>query len=63
MVFQIVEAYLYLSPSEMMSSYSNLIVTACLKLFEELRTEGVMMILKLVEIIFRLYPAQGQSCF
>ena len=60
MVFQIVEAYLYLSPAEMMSSYSNLIVTACLKLFVELRTEGVMMILKLVEIIFRLYPAQGE---
>ena len=61
MVFQIVEAYLYLSPEEMMSSYSNLIVTACLKLFVELRTEGVLMILKLVEIIFRLYPAQGKE--
>jgi hypothetical protein len=61
MVFQVVEAYLYLSPADMMDTYSGLIVSSCMKLFSELRTDGLLMILKLVEIIFRLFPVQGKT--
>lgn len=60
---KIIEAYLLLGPNEFMERYFAKLVTSFSSLLTELRTEGIVLVLKMVEQVFKCFPIQGPEIF
>ncbi|XP_071793887.1 importin-11-like [Asterias amurensis] len=61
--FQIITAYVLLGPNEFMQSYSCAVYAGCVSLLESVRPEGIVIVLKLVETILKVFPTEGPQIF
>ncbi|KAL5005534.1 hypothetical protein ScPMuIL_018990 [Solemya velum] len=60
---KIIEAYLILGPQEFMHQYSDVLVGSLSSLLTDLRTEGVVLILRVIELVFKTFPNEGPQVF
>lgn len=60
---KIIEAYVLLGPKEFMQRFSNELVLSLSNLITDLRTEGILMILRVVELVFQSFPLEGPQVF
>ncbi|XP_060607409.1 importin-11-like isoform X2 [Ruditapes philippinarum] len=66
MCLKVIEEYILLGPRESMQVnkvYTGAIVKSFPSLIKDLRTEGVILVLKVVELVFRSFPAEGPEMF
>ncbi|XP_038076376.1 importin-11-like [Patiria miniata] len=61
--FQIITAYVLLGPNEFMQSYSGAVFAGCVSLLDNVRPEGIVIVMKLVETIFKMFPVEGPQIF
>ncbi|XP_071964409.1 importin-11-like isoform X2 [Antedon mediterranea] len=61
--FMITTSYLLLNPEEFLKTYSHVIFQGCANLIHELKPEGVVVICKLIETVFKLFPIRGPEIF
>ncbi|KAL4228026.1 Importin-11 [Mactra antiquata] len=60
---KVIEEYILLGPNAFMEGYANELVKSLSSMVTDLRTEGVILVLKVVELVFRAFPAQGPQVF
>uniref|UniRef100_T1IKF5 Importin N-terminal domain-containing protein n=1 Tax=Strigamia maritima TaxID=126957 RepID=T1IKF5_STRMM len=60
--FQILQAYVLLCPEEFIQQFAS-IVHSCCSLVSETRSEGLVTIMKLVEVVLQTIPSQGAQLF
>ncbi|XP_064620355.1 importin-11-like [Lineus longissimus] len=60
---KIIESYLYLSPKEFLGAYSASLLESLRSLTTDIRPEGLVMVMKIVELVFRLFPVEGAQIF
>lgn len=61
--FHIVGAYVLLGRQQFMETYAPALVAGCSNILNDLRAEGIVTVMKLIEIIFRVFPAEGPQLF
>ncbi|KAH3830258.1 hypothetical protein DPMN_103499 [Dreissena polymorpha] len=60
---KVIEDYLLLGPTEFMEHYSGTLVKSFASLITDLRTEGVMLVLSVIELVFKCFPSEGPQVF
>ncbi|CAH1796232.1 unnamed protein product [Owenia fusiformis] len=60
---KVIEAYLLLAPNEFIKMYNNSLLNSLVNMLPEMRSEGQVMVLKLVELVFKLFPSEGPQLF
>lgn len=61
--FCLIQAYILLGPQQFLEKYANAVVQACLDTYSDMRPEGLVMILRLVELVIRVFPTEGPQMF
>ncbi|PIK48319.1 putative importin-11, partial [Apostichopus japonicus] len=61
--FHIVGAYVLLGRQQFMEAYAPALVAGCSNILSDLRAEGIVTVMKLIEIVFRVFPAEGPQLF
>ncbi|XP_061527907.1 importin-11 isoform X3 [Phycodurus eques] len=61
--FQIVNAYLYLSPTEFLQNYADSLCQSFCDLLKDITNEGQVQVLKVVEIALKVSPILGAHMF
>lgn len=63
MCFSIVQAYVLLAPDQFLQVHGERVVSSCLALLvdDELKNEGIIMIIKGLELMIRTNPTRGLS--
>lgn len=61
--FHIVGAYVLLGRQQFMEAYAPALVAGCSNILTDLRAEGIVTVMKLIEIVFRVFPAEGPQLF
>ncbi|XP_033099251.1 importin-11-like [Anneissia japonica] len=61
--FMITTSYLLLNPEEFLTAFSHIIFQGCANLIHELKPEGIVIIVKLIETVFKLFPIRGPEIF
>ncbi|XP_077601089.1 importin-11-like [Stigmatopora nigra] len=61
--FQIVNAYLYLSPTEFLQNYAESLCKSFCSLLKDITNEGQVQVLKVVEIALKVSPIVGAHIF
>uniref|UniRef100_A0A3Q2ZDI5 Importin-11 n=1 Tax=Hippocampus comes TaxID=109280 RepID=A0A3Q2ZDI5_HIPCM len=61
--FQIVNAYLYLSPTEFLQNYAESLCQSFCELLKDITNEGQVQVLKVVEIALKVSPILGAHMF
>lgn len=60
---KIIQCYVLLGSRDFMQAYSEVLATSLLSLMTDIRTEGMVLILRLVELILKAFPIEGPSVF
>ncbi|CAG5125622.1 unnamed protein product, partial [Candidula unifasciata] len=60
---KIIQCYVLLGSRDFMQVYSEAVATCLLSLMTDIRTEGMVLILRLVELILKAFPNEGPSVF
>lgn len=60
---QIIQAYILLAPKEFLSLCGNDIVVSSCSLIKDMRSEGITMVMRVVEVIFKVFPEEGPHLF
>ncbi|XP_074651521.1 importin-11-like [Tubulanus polymorphus] len=60
---KIIESYLFLAPKEFLQDYSTSLVTSISSLISDMRVEGIAMVMKVVELVLRIFPVEGAQIF
>ncbi|XP_052792511.1 importin-11-like [Mya arenaria] len=63
MCLKVIEDYLILEPTKFMECYSTVLVDSLSSLVTDLRPEGVILVLTVVELVFKVFPSQGPQVF
>lgn len=61
--FQIVQAYVLLFPKDFLQTYGERLVKATTDLIVDLNREGILMIMRMVELVIRVFPEEGPQLF
>ncbi|XP_022099682.1 importin-11-like [Acanthaster planci] len=61
--FQIITAYVLLGPNEFMQNYSGAVFAGCVSLLDNVKPEAIVIVMKLVETIFKIFPVEGPQIF
>ncbi|ELU06029.1 hypothetical protein CAPTEDRAFT_149791 [Capitella teleta] len=60
---KIIEAYLYLGPEDFLQMHSQSLLSSLLSLMTDIKSEGIVLIYKVVELVIRLLPEAGPRVF
>ncbi|GFN82406.1 importin-11 [Plakobranchus ocellatus] len=60
---KIIQCYVLLGSREFMQAYSEVLATSLLSLMTDIRTEGMVLILRTVELVLKAFPNEGPSVF
>ncbi|XP_050400869.1 importin-11 [Patella vulgata] len=60
---KVIEAYVLLGPHEFMQAYSAVLVPSFSSLMTDIRAEGLVMILRVIEVVFKTFPTEGPQVF
>lgn len=60
---KIIESYVLLGPKDFMQMYSSTLVTSLSSLLTDLKTDGIVMVMKLIELVFKSFPLEGPKVF
>ncbi|ESO88153.1 hypothetical protein LOTGIDRAFT_219538 [Lottia gigantea] len=60
---KVIEAYILLGPHEFMQAYSGVLVPSFSSLMTDIRAEGLVMILRVIEVVFKTFPTEGPQVF
>ncbi|XP_048255112.1 importin-11-like [Haliotis rufescens] len=60
---KIIEAYILLGPRDFMQHFHSVLVSSLSSLMTDIRAEGLILILRLIELVFRAFPADGPRLF
>ncbi|KAK3096574.1 hypothetical protein FSP39_001428 [Pinctada imbricata] len=60
---KVIERYLLLCPQEFMHYYSRDLTSSLQSLTTDIRTEGLLMILKVIELVFKTFPTEAPELF
>ncbi|XP_071449865.1 importin-11 [Hetaerina americana] len=59
--FYIIQAYVLLAPNEFLKEYGTAVVSACNDMLSDMRSEGIVMTMHLLELCLRAEPAQSME--
>ncbi|XP_067143577.1 importin-11 [Centruroides vittatus] len=60
---QIAQAYILLAPKDFLQNYSKNLVDTCISFISDVRSEGIVMIMRLIELVFKVFPEEGPQLF
>lgn len=60
---KVTEGYIYLGGIEFMQRYAEVMEKSFMSLLSDLRTEGIILVLKVINLVFRAYPQEGPRVF
>ncbi|KAH7961683.1 hypothetical protein HPB52_011257 [Rhipicephalus sanguineus] len=63
MCLQVVQAYILLFPKEFLQTYGDRLLKATTDLVCDLNREGMLFIMRMVELVIRVFPEQGPQLF
>ncbi|XP_028398952.1 importin-11-like [Dendronephthya gigantea] len=61
--FSIVESYILLGGLEFLQAWGQLVVTTCSNLLGNLKPEGNLILARIIEVVFRMFPSEGPRLF
>ncbi|KAH6938891.1 hypothetical protein HPB50_014678 [Hyalomma asiaticum] len=63
MCLQVVQAYILLFPKEFLQTYGDRLLKATTDLVNDLNREGMLFVMRMVELVIRVFPEQGPQLF
>lgn len=60
---KIIQCYVLLGSRDFMQAYSEILSSSLLSLMSDIRTEGMVLILRTVELVLKAFPNEGPSVF
>ena len=60
---KITEAYILLGPKEFLQTYAGMLYDSLSGMLRDLRAEGIVMVLKVVELVLKVFPVEGATMF
>lgn len=63
MCLQVVQAYILLFPKEFLQTYGDRLLKATTELVNDLNREGMLLVMRMVELVIRVFPEQGPQLF
>lgn len=60
---KVIEDYILLCPLEFMQHYSTVLVNSLGKLLPDVKTEGQILVLRVIEVVFKTFPKEGTEAF
>ncbi|PVD19589.1 hypothetical protein C0Q70_20079 [Pomacea canaliculata] len=60
---KIMQSYILLGSRDFMQLYSNVMTSTLANLMTDLRTEGMMMVLRVMELVLKAFPTEGPHVF
>jgi hypothetical protein len=57
--FYIIQAYILLSPEEFLRTYGSIVIASCTDMLSDMRSEGIVMIMRMVEMCLRALPGSS----
>ncbi|XP_013780751.1 importin-11-like [Limulus polyphemus] len=59
----IVQGYILLAPQEFLQNYGQNLVSSCCSMITDIRPEGMVLVMRCVEVVLRVFPEEGSDLF
>ncbi|XP_069137987.1 importin-11-like [Argopecten irradians] len=63
MCLKVIQAYIVLGPRDFMQRFSSELASSLTSMLTDLRTEGIVLILRVIELVFQSFPSEGPEVF